>query len=458
MAGFSAVTYALARKYTDETADQFGGLKGAPCQVQSVVKTDGQSVITLVWKNDAGETKESEVYVNDGIRPWIGGNDYEVGDLVVYNNMIYMCLTANDDPTFVKTNWQEIGGSCDYYIIDKASSLPMDLTAAQRKIYYCLDDGKFHLWDGSKWTSISSGVKIRELTQAEYNALSYAEQRNGTIYFVTDAQGGGGSGSLTQDMTVVKAVGGITVGTQYTEGTSLEKIFRDMLSPTMYPTLTNPSASISATGAKLLETGATLATTMTVTFNRGSINPAYGTSGYRSGAAIEYSLNSGTPQASNTFSVTVTSAQKTYKATVSYAAGEQPKDSSGADYSTPLAAGSVNSNTITYEFVDAIWANTSNISTIAKLALVSKSTGQKDMVFPAQTAANPEVFDIPASWNVTAVQVKNDLSGAYENAVDQFTVTTVTHDDAAGNSVNYNRYTFNLGYDTGSRTVRVKWS
>ena len=98
------------------------------------------------------------------------------------------------------------------------------------------------------------------------------------------------------------------------------------------------------------------------------------------------------------------------------------------------------------------------IATIAKQALVSKGAKQKDFAFPAQTVANPEVFDIPASWTVTAVQVKNDLSGVYEDAMSQFTVTNTTHNDAAGNAVDYKRYTFNLGYDTGARSVRVKWS
>ena len=276
----------------------------------------------------------------------------------------------------------------------------------------------------------------------------------------TDEHGGGGGGGakLSQALPVTEDVGGITSGTTYAAGTTLEKIFTDMLNPVKYPTLTAPSATLSATGAKLLETGASLATTMTVAFSRGSINPAYGTSGYRSGAATGYVLNGGTEQEENTFSVTVTSAQLTYQASVSYAAGEQPKDSVGHDYSTPLAAGTVNTNTISYEFVDAMWSDVSSISTIAKMSLVSKSAKQRDMVFPAQTVANPEVFDIPASWTVTAVQVKNDLSGAFEDASAQFTVTDTTHNDAAGNSVNYKRYTFSLGIATGARTVRVKWS
>ena len=273
-----------------------------------------------------------------------------------------------------------------------------------------------------------------------------------------DGSGGGGSSELQADLTTSVEVGGIASGTKYEEGTSLENIFRDMLNPTAYPTLTNPSATLSATGAKLLETGATLSTVMTVAFNRGSISPAYGTSGYRSGEAIGYSLNGGTSQAGNTFNVTVDSSQLAYQASVSYAAGEQPKDSIGENYDSPLAAGSVNSNTITYEFVDAIWANTAAISAIAKLALVSKSAKTKDLNFPAQTVANPEAFDIPASWTVTAVQVKNDLSGVWEDAAAQFTVTDVNHDDAAGNSVAYKRYSFNMGFDTGARSVRVKWN
>ena len=270
--------------------------------------------------------------------------------------------------------------------------------------------------------------------------------------------GGGGSSELTADLPITETVGGVTSGTTYLQGTPLEDIFKDMLNPVKYPSFTAPSASIAATGAKLLEVGGTLATTMTITFSRGAIAPAYGTSGFRSGEATGYSLNGGTAQSENTFSVTVTEAQKTYQGTVNYAAGEQPKDSTGADYSTPLPAGSVNSNTITYEFVNALWANTASIGTVAKLSLVNKSAKQRDMVFPAQTVANPEVFDVPASWTVTAVQVKNDLSGAYEDALSQFTVTDVNHDDAGGTSTAYKRYTFNMGMATGSRTVRLKWN
>ena len=373
MKGLTA--YSLSRKFTEDTADALGAVKGAPCEIEKIEYDEeaGTVTITFSWTGDSGQVQTDTAVLHNG------------------------------------------------------------------------EDGK----DGSQVSVnpiLATGTKIAEIYIDGIKYNLYAP--NG---------GGGGSSVLEDDLTTSVAVGGIKSGTNYEAGTPLETLFRDMLNPVAYPTLTNPSASLSATGAKLLETGATLDTTFTIAFNRGSINPAYGTSGYRSGVATSYTLD-GETKGTNTFTRTITSAKTSYQGSVAYEAGEQPKDSVGKNYQSPLPAGSVNTGNVTYEFVDAMWSNVASIGTISKMALVSKSTKQRDMNFPAQTVANPEVFDIPASWTVTAVQVKNDLSGVYEDALSQFTVTDTAHDDAAGNSVPYKRYTFNLGYDTGARSVRVKWS
>lgn len=280
----------------------------------------------------------------------------------------------------------------------------------------------------------------------------------GSYIWVEKSTQAGSNGALDAELTATKTVGGINSGTVYAQGTSFETLWRNLLNPVEYPTFTNPSASISATGNKLLEVGATLSTTITATLNRGTITPAYGTSGYRSGAATDYALNGGSAQAGNTFNETVDGTNKSFTVVINYAAGEQPKDSIGNNYSSPLAAGSVTSNTINWEFVNAIWSNDAAISTIAKDALVSKSAKVKQFNFPAATVANPEVFDIPASWTVTAVEVLNTLSNQWESCAAEFTITDTTHDDAGGNSTAYKRYTNNLGYAMDSRSIRVKWS
>lgn len=271
-------------------------------------------------------------------------------------------------------------------------------------------------------------------------------------------QDAGSTGALSDSLTTTKTVGGIDAGETYAAGTGFETLWRELLSPTLYPSFVAPSASISATGDKLLEIGDTLETTITVTFNRGSITPAYSTDGYRAGAASSYALNNGTAQVDNTFTVTVDEDHTSYVGTVNYEAGEQPKDSSGADYDSPLAAGSIDTSALNYEFVNALWANTANIGTVAKLALVSKAAKVKEFIFPAATIADPEKFDVPASWTITAVEVLNTLSNTWEDCSSEFSITDTTHDDAAGTSVNYKRYTCNLGYAMATRNIRIKWS
>ena len=268
-----------------------------------------------------------------------------------------------------------------------------------------------------------------------------------------------GTGELAEVLNVTKEAGGINVGATYNAGTVFETLWRDLLNPLEDPELVAPSVVLSTTSPLVMKTGSTADVTITATFDRGSITPSNGTSGYRSGAADTYALNGGTAQATGEFAnVTVSESNDSFVGTVTYAAGEQPKNSRGGDYSTPLGAGSVTSEALEFEFVDPLWANTASISSIAELAVVSKSAKVKEFTFPAATSANPEVFDVPASWTVTAVEVYNQLAGTWDDDASEFDITNTTHDDAAGTSVNYKRYTCNLGYDMGSRRIRIKWS
>ena len=273
-----------------------------------------------------------------------------------------------------------------------------------------------------------------------------------------EAEISGSSGSLSAPITATKTVGGITSGTTYAADTGFEEMWRDMLNPTENPTLTAPSAAITVSGGTLVESGASVEKTFTVTFNRGSITPPYGTSGYRSGEATGYSLNGGAEKASGTFTETVNETNKTFKASVSYAEGPQPKNSAGQNYSTPLPAGSVNSNTITFEFVNPLYSNATNNAVIAKEALISKSAKSKEFNFAASTASTPEVFDVSSSWTVQKIEVLNELSGKWENCANEFSISNVTHKDAGNTDVEYKRYSDNRGYASGARKIKLTWS
>lgn len=262
---------------------------------------------------------------------------------------------------------------------------------------------------------------------------------------------------LDEDLTASVGAGGINVGDHFMKGSDFEDLFRKLLNPVKRPTITPPSATIVPFGGYLLETGSVAGKTVRVDFNRGSIIPPYGTNGFRAGSPISYEID-GVVQDSDIFNIVVDESHSDWTATVVYEGGEQPKDSNGDDYDESLLSGSLTSSVLRFEFVDAIWSNQNDILTMDREPLISKSTKTKTFNFPAQTKTNPEMFDIPASWNVTKIEVYNDISRQFEDDAAEFTVTRVNHLNAAGAEVEYRRYTDNRGYAAGERQIRVTWA
>ena len=420
MAGVHIPTYPILVKYIDDTLSGMGALKGANCTIYSIERTTQSgksgSLVTFEWEDTEGAIHQDEMFVPDGqpgtdgkdgkdgvdgkdgkdgvdgkdgtpIYPWQSGHPYIIGDLVIYSNNFYQCISENSDVEWTSANWQLIGTS-------------------------------------------------------------------------------GGGGLLTRSLTASVDVGGIHTGDEYQEGDSIEDLLHDMLDPVKYPTLTPPSASLTWSSpmwsSTLVESGSSDDVYFEVAFNRGSINPAYGTSGYRSGELTGIVPSDGqVAQGSNYFYRLVSENNNSFSCRCDYAAGEQPKDSKGGNYGSPLPAGSVNTGTITFEFVDALWASTDpTMVGVEKQPLVRKSAKKAEFDLVPQTENAREIIDIPHDgWTLDKIYVFNTLSNQWDDATDQFDVlvNTVTHEDAGGNSKYYDRYYCNLPYDLGTRKVRITW-
>lgn len=52
-------TYAMARKYVNDTANSLGAVKGSPCTISSIVEESDGSIITFSWTGEDG-TKETQ--------------------------------------------------------------------------------------------------------------------------------------------------------------------------------------------------------------------------------------------------------------------------------------------------------------------------------------------------------------------------------------------------------------
>ena len=255
--------------------------------------------------------------------------------------------------------------------------------------------------------------------------------------WINAAESGGGGGSTTKAITAAIDVGGIEAGTSYPMGTDLETIISDLLEPTLYPTLTAPSASITYGASQYYAVGATVsAMDATVALNRGTIAPSYGTSGYRSGAATGYAIAttgadteySDSSENSGTFNVpALTRATKgtiVVTGTASYAAGEQPKDSKGNDYQTALAAGSVTASK-TLTFIQPYYYGVANSSTIADFTgLTANVTAKGNKTFSYTTNNQYMVFAYDSSYG----NLKNIVDGNGFDVTGGWTKSSLTVD------------------------------
>lgn len=93
------ITYALARKYVEDTAIALGAVKGAPCRIQSIVEDDDKSTITFAWTGDDGTNKTSVLTVKNGLK--IIGIDFNDANELV-------CTMS--DGTELKTSPLKVGG------------------------------------------------------------------------------------------------------------------------------------------------------------------------------------------------------------------------------------------------------------------------------------------------------------------------------------------------------------
>ena len=171
------VSYILSKRYCDNSLIGLGALKGANCTVKDIVHQDGINTVTFEWTGTDGTTKTRDMVVYDGtpIYVWESGNTYHYGDLAIYESQFYRCIVENNDATFDSTKWNEIGSpDGNYDIVQSVNLLPARFTAADRKLYYVIDENCFYLWNGTAWVKTISNniadlddVNLDDLTEGD---------------------------------------------------------------------------------------------------------------------------------------------------------------------------------------------------------------------------------------------------------------------------------------------------
>ena len=242
-------------------------------------------------------------------------------------------------------------------------------------------------------------------------------------------------------------------------GKTAEEILLMMLFGVVNPTFTDPSISIALSeNVPNLIIGRSSVIEGALIFDRGTIVPAYGTSGYRSGPPTSYVID-GRVLENPDFSIEITPTQSTVELFYSavYAEGEQPYNSVGNAYDQPLAAGFVSGSlrlNAAYALYNAsgadlpfIWFE-DNSGSGYLAAFVSESGGQK------------QTFAISNNIKVVGIKALNFLTqqwewlgGTAENSLTHFDTQQMTG-DSLGEETSYTLYTHNQPA-SGARELRI---
>ena len=202
--GLSFPTLPIAKKYTLDTAEEFGAVKGAPCTVESQEHDSVNHVtnVVLKWENSQGAVQRTTVEIPDGIGIASIAKTSTSGNVDTYT----ITLTNNTTQTFTVTNGIDgKDGTPIYNWTGGASYKVGDLIIRDDKWYQCDVANSDIVFDSSKWHRVAVE---------------------------------GGESELSVDVTANLTVGAIASGTTVEEGTTFTEFVQKILVTEIAPTIT----------------------------------------------------------------------------------------------------------------------------------------------------------------------------------------------------------------------------
>lgn len=248
------------------------------------------------------------------------------------------------------------------------------------------------------------------------------------------------------------------------EGRTAEEILLMMLYGVVNPTFTEPKLSIALSDEnKMPIIGRQSLLKGTLTFDRGQINPAYNTSGYRTGAPTQYLIgdiitNSSSNQFDFEIEVIPTKKEMTIPYAVSYGAGEQPTNSLGQPFGAPYPAGSIS------QLLDliAVYELYQKDGSKQEFTWFEEEDGfGYSIILAFETATEKQSFMISSEMNIIGIKSFNPLSQQWEWLGGETAAVSLTHFDTTvikgqslGEETDYILYTHNQPR-VGERELRV---
>lgn len=270
-------------------------------------------------------------------------------------------------------------------------------------------------------------------------------------------------------------LGGIAAGATFSQ-TNMQDMW-DRLLYDQFPDIGSPSFEISSSYEGLVELNSnSIDIEISVTFNRGSINPQYQSDEpFSSGLPIQYeyigygglSQSISSNSLNDSFTIgnhQVVMGTQSWSCRVLYDVGVQPKTKLGYNYLTALPSGYTLYKVVSINGTLPIFATSENITELKRQDLKSPYDEyyELELVPDSEDNSNKQTFQYPTSFeDITGIQQLNTItntwdwiSGDKNNSLTYFNTDPNIQKDINGILTNYIEYVYN-GPKIGFRKIRL---
>lgn len=339
-------------------------------------------------------------------------------------------------------------------------------------IYFATDKGVIKMGGVDYIGPLKDSTAVKSIALNADSSKFVVTYLDGTSIEIEMAKSEYESNIEDKTLAMPNAVGGIAKGTTISslEGKTYNEMFDDLLFPTVNPTFTAPTASIAFKNySSTQEVGANGPTSSNFTtgYSAGEIKlngvkqSDRGGSQNTSGSFIYV----GSDASNKTLPSKVTLGGTTFKYRAAYNAGPQPKNNKGGDYSTPLAAGTVDSSAITLNGTYPWYASTVGVtasSPVVKQSLIawnatagSMYTGDAGFTLEASGTV-PQVIKVPNSRTITNMEMYDTGAEKWKAVSLSVWATSTETISVNGTNVTYTVYTYNSDA-RGQVKLRIKF-
>lgn len=320
-------------------------------------------------------------------------------------------------------------------------------------IYFAIDKGIIKMGGKDYIGPLAKSTAVKDIALNERGDRFIVTFLDGTTSEIEAASSEYESAIDDKTLTTPNAVGGIAKGTKVSalEGKTFSEMFDELLFPTVNPTFTAPSASIAWKNySATQEVGAAgpASANFTIGYNAGAINLNGVKQANRGGShdsASSFIFVNGDAE-NRTLPEAVALGNTTFAYRAAFAEGPQPKNNKGGDYSSPLAAGTVDSAVITLNGTFPWYASTAAAGQLTKQSLVAWNAtagamSSGEFTVQPHTADAPQMFNLPRK--AASLQMYNTVAKAFETvALSDWTETSAT-EEINGVSHTYYTYSYN---------------